>query len=114
MRWHHGSEAEIERKLPSLLALVCPVHDEMDGPWRLAEPLQQLAAFGSVMRLAWRQRERYGRSSIRGNHMNLGGPSCARLADGLGAVFFRAPVPSGCTLTAVESKATASTLMRTI
>ena len=55
-----------------------------------------------------------GRSSIRGNHMNLGGPSAARLANGLGAVFFRAPVPSGCTLTAVLSKATASILMRTI
>ena len=36
--------------------------------------------------------------------MNLGGPSAARLADGLRAVFFRAPVPSGWTLTAVLSK----------
>ena len=51
------------------------------------------------MRLARGEGERYGRSSIRGNHMNLGGPSAAGLADGLGAVFFRAPVPSGCTLT---------------
>src|SRR5512144_543466 len=87
MRRHHGSEAKIERELPSLLAFVCPIHDEMDRPWRLAESLQQLAAFRRVMRLARRQRERYGRSSIRGNHMNLGGPPCARPADGLWAVF---------------------------
>ncbi len=64
---------------------------------------------------AWRgKRERYGRSSIRGNHMNLGGPAAAGLADGLRAVFFRAPVPSGCTLTAVLSIDNASSLMRTI
>jgi transposase len=41
------------------------------------------------------QREGYGRPSIRGNQMHLGVPSAARLADGLGSVFFRAPVPSG-------------------
>jgi len=35
--------------------------------------------------------------------MNFGSPSCSRLADALGAVFFRAPVPSGCTLTIVLS-----------
>jgi len=39
--------------------------------------------------LAGRQRKRYGRASIRGNHMNLGGPSAARLANGLRTVFFR-------------------------
>ena len=33
--------------------------------------------------------------------MNLGGPASTRLADGLRAVFFSAPVPSGCTLTMV-------------
>jgi len=46
--------------------------------------------------------------------MNLGGPSTAGFADGLWAVFFSAPVPSGCTLTTVLSKLTASILMRTI
>jgi hypothetical protein len=44
----------------------------------------------------------------------LGVPSAARLTDGLGSVFFRAPVPSGCTLIEVESSANASILMRTI
>src|SRR3954462_3111430 len=44
--------------------------------------------------------------------MNLCGPSAARLSDGLRAVFFRAPVPSGWTLTMVLSRETASILMR--
>ena len=58
--------------------------------------------------------ERYGCSSIRGNHMNLGGPTASGLADGLGSVFFNAPVPSGWTLTVVLSIETASSLIRTI
>src|ERR1035437_398096 len=37
-----------------------------------------------------------------------------RHAHGLWTVFFRAPVPSGCTLTEVESRQKASILMRTI
>jgi hypothetical protein len=40
-------------------------------------------------------------------------PSAARLADGLRSVFFNAPVPSGWTLTVVESRLTASMRMRT-
>jgi hypothetical protein len=37
--------------------------------------LQQRASFWRIASLAGGQRERYGCSSIRGNHMNLGGPS---------------------------------------
>jgi len=59
------------------------------------EPIEQFSSLGAVTGLAGRQRERYGRSSIRGNQMNLGGPAASGLADGLGAVFFSAPVPSG-------------------
>ena len=44
--------------------------------------------------------------------MNLGGPTATGLADGLGSVFFNAPVPSGWTLTMVLSIETASSLMR--
>ena len=58
---------------------------------------QELSAFRAVVGLAGRERERQCRASIRGNQMNLGGPPAAGLADGLGAVFFRAPVPSGWT-----------------
>jgi len=46
--------------------------------------------------------------------MNLGGPAAAGLADGLRAVFFSAPVPSGCTLTLVLSSPAASSFTRTI
>lgn len=46
--------------------------------------------------------------------MNPGVPSTAGLADGLRAAFYNAPVPSGWTLTLVESSETASILMRTI
>jgi hypothetical protein len=63
--------------------------------------------------MAWRERKRDCRSSIRGNQMNLGGPSSAGLPDRLWAFFFKAPVPSGCTFTEVESRLNASILMRT-
>ena len=112
--WHHGGEAQVKRQLPRLVTLVRPVHDQMHAPIRAAQRSQQLAALGRVVRLARRQGKRYGRSSIRGNHMNLGGPAAAGLADRLRAVFFSAPVPSGCTLTTVLSSATDSILMRTI
>ena len=79
-----------------------------------AQVLQQGSADRRVVRLAGREAEGDGRSSICGNHMNLGGPAAARTSDGLGAVFFKAPVPSGWTLTIVLSSDTASILMRTI
>src|ERR1700676_1328926 len=79
-----------------------------------ADATQQFTSFDRIGSLACGEREGYGRSSIRGNHMNLGGPSAARFSDGLGAVFFNAPVPSGGTFTMVESILTASILMRPI
>jgi hypothetical protein len=44
-----------------------------------------------------------GLPSIRGNQMNLGGQTATGFANGLRAVFFNAPVPSGCTFTMVLS-----------
>jgi hypothetical protein len=114
LRRNHRGETQIESPLAGLVALVGAVHDQVQAPVRAAQRGQQLAAFGRVVRLARRQRERYGRSSIRGNQMNLGGPSAAGLADRLRAVFLSAPVPSGCTLTTALSRATDSILMRTI
>ena len=67
--------------------------------------MQQLTSLGRIMGLAWGQGKRYGRSSIRGNQMNLGGPSAPGLTNGLRAVFFYPPLPSGWTLTKVRSKA---------
>ena len=85
----------------------------MKRPIRRAQAAEQCAPGRCIVRLARRQGKRYGRSSIRGNHMNLGGPPASGFADGLGAVFFNAPVPSGCTFTMVLSSDTASILMRT-
>ena len=108
-----GDEAQVERQLARLVARVGAVQQKVKRPARCAQAGQQFPAHRPVVGLARRQRERYGRSSIRGNHMNLCGPSSARLADGLRAVFFSAPVPSGCTLMMVESSETASMRMRT-
>ena len=80
----------------------------------LTKAIQQLTSFWSVVGLSGGKREGDSRSSIRGNHMNFGGPAAAGFADGLRAVFFSAPVPSGWTLTMVLSIDTASILMRTI
>ena len=51
------------------------------------------AACGLPVRrgLSWGKGEGHGRSSICGNHMNLGGPAATRLSDGLWSVFFNAP-----------------------
>ena len=93
--WHNGDEPQVQRKLPGFLALIRPIHQQAHGPIWFTHGTDQFAAFWRVVCLTRRQRKRYGRSSIRGNHMNLGCPSASGLADGLGAVFFNAPVPSG-------------------
>jgi len=111
---YDGRESQVEGQLPGFIALVGPIHDQMHRAVRATQLRKEPATFGRIMRLARRQTKRYCRSSIRGNHMNLGGPSSSGLADGLRAVFFSAPVPSGCTLTMVLSSATDSILMRTI
>jgi len=111
---NHGDKSEIQCQLPGFVVFVGTVHDQMQGRRQRSDAAQQEAALLRIGGLTGRQREAYGRSSIRGNQMNLGGPSAARFADGLGTVFFKAPVPSGCTLTVVESSLTAVMVMRTI
>src|SRR5258708_3569881 len=106
--------AQDEYQLPGFVTLVGAIHQQRQAFRHRPQFCQQGATFGSIVGMAGRQGEGYGRSSIRGNQMNLGVPSAARLADGLRSVFFRAPVPSGCTLIEVESSANASILIRTI
>ena len=113
-RWDDRGKPEVEGQLPGLVSLIGPIHDQVNLPVRATECGKKLSSLGGVVRLPGREGKRYGRSSIRGNQMNLGVPSAAGLADGLRAVFFSAPVPSGCTLMLVESSDTASILMRTI
>lgn len=90
-RRDHRHKAEIQGQLARLVTSICAIHEQMNrAAWR-AQATEQLSASRGVVCLAGRQRERYGRSSIRGNHMNLCGPSSARLADGLRAVFLEPP-----------------------
>ena len=51
------------------------------------EAPEQLASLRRVVGLSRGERKRYRRASIRGNHMNLGGPSATGLADRLGSFF---------------------------
>ena len=92
---HDRDESQVQRQLPGFVALVGAIHQQVNRPFWRAQLAQKRPALGPIVGLSGRKGERYGRSSIRGNHMNLGGPSAARLSDGLGTVFFNAPVPSG-------------------
>src|SRR5271157_641348 len=85
--WNDRDEAEVQRQLQGFVVLVSAVHDQMQGGRQGSDAAQQLAALDCVRSLAWGERKGYGRSRICGNHMNLGGPSAARLADGLRSVF---------------------------
>ncbi len=110
---HDGNPPKIQSQLAGLVVLVGTVHQQRQRRGQRPQAGEQIAALRGVVRLAGRERKRYRRSSIRGNQMNLGGPSTAGFADRLRTVFFNAPVPSGCTFTMVESIETASTRMRT-
>ena len=111
---NHGDKTKVQSQLQGLVVLVAAVHNQVQRPRQGPDAAQQFTAFDGVGGLPRREGKGYSRSSICGNHMNLGGPSAARFADGLGSVFFNAPVPSGWTLTVVESRLTASMRMRTI
>ena len=109
-----GHESQLQCKLACLVTLVCTVHHQSRVLLPGSQAVEQFAPFRCVMGLTRGKGEGHRCSSIRGNHMNLGGPPAPGLADGLRSVFFNAPVPSGCTLTMVLSIETASSLTRTI
>jgi len=93
--WHDRNVAKIEHQLQGGVVVVSGVHDQVQGRRQRSDAGQKFAAVDRVGGLAGREREGYSGSSIRGNQMNLGGPSASGFADGLPAVFFNAPVPSG-------------------
>ena len=82
-----GNEAKVQSQLESFVVLVGAVHQQMQWRGQRSNAAQQYAAFHRVGGLASREGKGYGRSSIRGNHMNLGGPSAARFSNGLRTVF---------------------------
>ena len=92
---HDGNPPKIQSQLAGLVVLVGTVHQQRQRRGQRPQAGEQIAALRGVVRLAGRERKRYRRPSIRGNQMNLGGPSTAGFADRLRTVFFNAPVPSG-------------------
>lgn len=112
-RRNNGDEAKIEGQLPSATSFVGSVHPQVHRPSRRPEPTEEFAPFWRVVGIARRKGKGYRGSRVRRDEVNFGGPAATRFANGLRAVFFNAPVPSGCTLTAVLSNDTASILTRT-
>lgn len=47
--WHHGDQAEVKRQLPSLVAFVRPVHQQVQRPRSVAQPPQEFAPLGRVV-----------------------------------------------------------------
>ena len=111
---NYGDKTKVQSQLQGLIVLIGSIPDQVQWCWQGPNAAQQFAAFDGVGGLPGGEGKGYGRSSICGNQMNLGGPSAARFADGLRSIFFNAPAPSGWTLTVVESRLTASMRMRTI
>jgi hypothetical protein len=93
--WNNGNETQVERELSGLVAFIRPVHEQVKWPIGAPKVLQQGTPFGRIIRVARGECKGYGCSSIRGNHMNPGGPSTSGFSDCLRSVFFNAPVPSG-------------------
>jgi hypothetical protein len=89
------NHAQIEHQLPGFIAFVGAVHQQWKALRHGAQLFQQGPPMRRIVVVSGRQRKRYGRSSIRRNHMNLGIPSAAGFSNGLWSVFFKAPVPSG-------------------
>ena len=110
---HYWHKTQLLRQRPRGVALVGAVHKQshLAGLRDVTYGLDQPAPLRSISGLAWRQTPGDNVAGTRGNQMKFGGPAAPALADGLGTVFFGAPVPSGCTLMRVESRLTTS--MRT-
>jgi hypothetical protein len=106
-------KAKVQSQLSGFVAFVRPIHQQTAAPGQVWQRAQQFPPRRSIVGLSGGQGERDSTPSIRGNHMNFGAPSASGFTDGLRAVFVRAPVPSGCTLTIVLSRLTASILIRT-
>ena len=101
------------RKTTSRRSTIGLIHQQFaPGSQQLPQPLYQLAPFRTIMGIAGREMKNQRAIGTRGNQMNLGGPSSPGLTDRLRPPFFKAPVPSGWTLTQELSRHTASSLMR--
>jgi hypothetical protein len=75
--------AEIQLQLKSFIAFLGFVHDQAQRRRQRTDAGQQFPPFCRIGCLTRRERKGYSRSRIRGNHMNLCGPSAARFSNGL-------------------------------
>ena len=114
LRRNDWNKAKVKRQLSCVVAFVRTIHQQVNWPRCRPQPAQQATTFGRIVGIARRQRKCNGRSSVCGNQVDLSCPTAPGFTYRLRAVFFNAPVPSGCTLTEVLSSDTASILMRTI
>ena len=106
-------KAQIESQLAGIVSFVGSIHQQVNRPSCRSQTVQKFASFRCVVGVTGRKREGNCCSGVGCHQMNLGRPATSRLAYGLRTVFFRAPVPSGCTLIDVLSRETASILTRT-
>ena len=104
-----GYVAKLHCQSPYLVPFVGPIHQEINGMAGRAKLLQKSPAFWRISAVPCRQRKYYPIPITCGGHMKFGIPSAQCFSDGLRAVFFKAPIPSGCTLIQVESRLTTFT-----
>ncbi len=109
-----GREAEVGNPPAGFLVFIGPIHDQCRSVRRFLQPLPELPPLRGIVRVAGRAREGNGRWGIRGHQRKRGVPPAPGLSDARGAVFFRAPVPSGCPLMRVLSRPMASPRIRII
>jgi hypothetical protein len=107
-----GSKPKRLRQVANLVAFVSAVHDQRDLQVVDAAGGEQAAADGSVAGLAWAPAVAEDLLEARGNQMNRGREATAAAGDGSRAPFFRARVPSGCTVMLVLSRLTTPILPR--
>ena len=77
LRRNDRNHAQIEHQLPGFVAFVSTVHQHRKAFGHRSQLFQQRPAVRRIVVIARRQRKDYGRSGIRGNHMNLCVPSAA-------------------------------------
>jgi hypothetical protein len=72
--WNHWDHAQIQHQLSRFVALVGLIHQHWKPFRHRTKFFQESSPLWRIVRVAGRQSEDYSRSSIRGNHMNLGVP----------------------------------------
>lgn len=92
---HDRIEAQLQRQLPRVVSLIGAVHDQVAMSLGTGQRAHQRSTGRPISGLPRTQGEGEDTAIIRGSQMNFGGPATSGSTDGLCAVFFRAPVPSG-------------------